>query len=266
MKNSPFLKHCSLFIIHCSLFIVLPLAALAWGASGHRVIGEMSESLLTKKAKKKITALFGNSSVAMMSVWGDMVRSDSTYNHTLTWHYTNLDSGLTRTAFDTVAIKQAGGENVYRVMELTAHLKQHPNDTNMLKMLVHLVQDMHCPMHLARPEDRGGNLIRFQWFGRDTNLHSLWDDGFVDFQKLSYTEYAHHLQRVYPLRKVVFKGDNATILEWAWETYQTTATVYDSRSYVEKPYIYNFKYVSLLEKRLTTAAEHLAAILNHIYN
>jgi len=256
----------SLFIIHCSLFIVLPLAALSWGASGHRVIGEITESLLTEKTRKEVVAIFGNSSVAMMSVWGDTMRSDSTYNHTWLWHYTNLDSGLVRTAFDTIAIKQNSGENVYRVMEITAHLKRHPNDTNMLKMLIHIVQDMHCPMHLARAEDLGGNQIKFRWFGRDTNLHSLWDDGFIDFQKLSYTEYANHLQRVHSLRKVVFKGDNADILNWAWDTYQTTAIVYDSQPYLEKPYIYNFKYSPLLEKRLVTAAEHLAAILNYIYN
>jgi hypothetical protein len=151
-------------------------------------------------------------------------------------------------------------------MALTDHLKQYPNDTNMLKMLVHIVQDMHCPMHLARAEDRGGNLIKFQWFDRNANLHNLWDDIFIDFQKLSYTEHANHLQRIYPLRKVIFKGDKANIFEWAWDTYQTTAMVYDSQSYTEKPYIYNFKYISLLEQQLVTAAEHLAAILNYIYN
>ena len=260
-RHSPF---ATLFTLY--LFTLLPLTAAAWGATGHRTIGEMAESLLTDKAKKEVTAIFGNCSVAMMSIWGDMVRSDSTYNYTNTWHYTNLDSELNRSAFDTLVMKQNNSECVYRVMELTAHLKQYPNDTNMLKMLVHIAQDMYCPMHLARAEDLGGNRIRFQWLGRETNLHSLWDDGFIDFQKLSYTEYANHLRRVYPLRKVVFKGNNADILNWAWATYQTTAIVYDSQPYLGKPYIYNFKYSSLLEKRLVTAAEHLAAILNYIYD
>jgi hypothetical protein len=226
----------------------------------------MSESLLTDKAKQKVIAIFNNSSIAMMSIWGDFARSDSTFNYTHTWHYTNVDGGLTREAFDTLIIQQNSGENVYQVMELTAHLKQNPNDTNMLKMLVHIVQDMHCPMHLGRAEDLGGNRIPIKWFDRTINLHSLWDDIFVDFQKLSYTEYATHLQRVYSLLKLVFDGDNATILDWAWETYQTTEIVYASQVYTEKPYIYNFKYVSLLENRLVTTAEHLAAILNYIYN
>ncbi|MCL2098554.1 MAG: S1/P1 nuclease [Bacteroidales bacterium] len=248
------------------LFTLLPFTAVAWGATAHRAIGEMSESLLTDKAKKEVTAIFGNSSVAMMSIWGDMVRSDTLYDYARTWHYTNLDAELTREAFDTLSVKQNSGEAVYQAMTLTAYLKQNPNDTNMLKMLVHIVQDMHCPMHLGRLEDLGGNRIPIKWFERNTNLHSLWDDIFVDFQKLSYTEYAAHLQRVYPLQEVVFDGNNAIILDWAWETYQTTQIVYDSHTYTEKPYIYNYKYASLLEKRLVTAAEHLAAILNYIYD
>ncbi len=253
-------------IVTLYLFTFLPLTAAAWGASGHRIIGEVAESKLTSKTKKKVEALFGNSSLAMMSNWGDFVRSDSAYSEATDWHYTNLDSGLTRVAFDTLAVKQDAGENIYRVITLTAHLKQHPNDTNSLKMLVHLVEDMHCPMHLGRAGDLGGNRIRIRWLGRSISLHSLWDDPFVDFQKLSYTEFATHLKRVRPLKKVVFKGDEATILDWAWETYQTTGIVYASQPDTGKPYGYNFKYVSLLEKRLVTAAEHLAAILNYIYN
>ncbi|MDR2449423.1 MAG: S1/P1 nuclease [Prevotellaceae bacterium] len=244
---------------------LLPLVASAWGPSGHRIIGEMSETLLGGKVKKKVTAIFGNSSVAMTSNWGDEVRSDSAYDYTATWHYTNIDGGLARAAFDTMALKQDNGQNVYRVVALTAHLKQHPNDTAMLKMLVHLTEDMHCPMHMGRAADRGGNTIHIKWFGRNTSLHSLWDDGLIDFQKLSYTEYATHLRRVYPLRKIKFDGQPATILNWAWETYQTTEALYASADEVGRHYVYNFHHRPVLERSLVRAAEHLAALLNYIY-
>ena len=254
--------------LHIRLIFVLtllPLAASGWGPSGHRIIGEMSETLLRNNVKKKVTAIFGNASVAMMSNWGDEVRSDSAYDYTATWHYTNVDGGLARAAFDTAALKQDNGQNVYRVTALTAHLKQHPTDTAMLKMLVHLIEDMHCPMHLGRAADRGGNTIPIKWFGRNTSLHSLWDDGLIDFQKLSYTEYATHLMRVYHLRKIKFDGRPATILDWAWETYQTAETVYASAGEAGKHYVYNFHHRPLLERSLVRAAEHLAALLNYIY-
>jgi hypothetical protein len=248
-----------------SFTILIPFTAVAWGPSGHRIIGEMSETLLRGRVKKKITAIFGNTSLAMMSTWGDEVRSDSTYDYTETWHYTNLDSGLERAAFDTLATQQDNGQNVFRVIALTAHLKQHPTDTAMLKMLVHLIGDMHCPMHMGRAADRGGNTIGITWFGRRTSLHSLWDDRLIDFQKLSYTEYAAHLMRVNKLRKIKFDGHSGAILDWAWETYQTTEEVYASAEEVGRHYAYNFRYKPLLERSLTRAAGHLAAVLNYLY-
>jgi hypothetical protein len=248
-----------------SFFVLIPFTASAWGPSGHRIIGEMGETLLSGKAKKKVTAIFGNASVAMMSNWGDEVRSDSTYDYTATWHYTNLDGGLERAAFDTLATKQDNGQNVYRVIALTAHLKQHPTDTAMLKMLVHLIEDMHCPMHMGRAADRGGNTISITWFGRRTSLHRLWDDGLIDFQKLSYTEYATHLMRVNTLHKIKFNGQSGAILDWAWETYQATEKVYASAEEAGRHYTYNFRHKPLLEHSLVRAAEHLAAILNYIY-
>ena len=247
------------------VYALIPFTGAAWGPSGHRIIGEMSQHLLDKKVNKKITAIFGNADVAMISTWGDFVRSDPAYDGLERWHYNNLETELNRAAFDTQIVKQDNGENVYRVIALIAHLKQQPNDTNMLKMLVHLVEDMHCPMHLGRPADRGGNSIRINWMGRETNLHSLWDDGLIDFQKLSYTEYARHLLRINKLRKVNFNGQSSLILDWAWQTYQATEMVYDSVDKIGDAYKYNFEYLSLLESRLVTAAEHLAAILNYIY-
>jgi len=245
--------------------LVLPFTMSAWGTSGHRIIGEMSQHLLDKKVNQKITAILGNASVAMISTWGDFIRSDVAYAGTDTWHYTNMSAEYSRAAFDTLVVKQDNGENVYRVIALIAHLKQQPNDTNMLKMLVHLVEDMHCPMHLGRPDDKGGNSIRFRWMGSEINLHNLWDDVLIDFQKLSYTEYAQHLMRTHKLRKVNFAGQHSLILDWAWQTYQATQIVYDSVEKTGNAYSYNFEYQSLLESRLIAAAEHLAAILNYIY-
>ena len=44
-----------------------------------------------------------------------------------------------------------------------------------LKLLVHFMGDLHQPMHIGQREDKGGNTIQVQWFGRGTNLHSVWD-------------------------------------------------------------------------------------------
>ena len=261
MKLINFLR---LIILVCFLALkVFP--AYSWGATGHRIIGEMAETQLTDVAKERINAILGNASIAMVSNWGDEVRSDPAYDYTSTWHYTNIDSGLIRSDFDLVALRLDNGQNIYSVVTLVDYLKQIPNDTAMLKMFIHLVQDMHCPMHLGRSDDRGGNAIRVTWFRSSTNLHSLWDSALIDSQKLSYTEYANHLMRIYPLQKQLFDGKTATILDWAWKVYGNTQIAYDSAKEAVKSYEYIYRYKSLWESSLVDAAEHLAALLNYIY-
>lgn len=48
-----------------------------------------------------------------------------------------------------------------------------------LRFVVHLVGDLHQPLHLGRASDFGGNDFRVTWFGRQTNLHSVWDGSIV---------------------------------------------------------------------------------------
>ena len=54
--------------------------------------------------------------------------------------------------------------------------------------------DIHQPLHVGRPEDRGGNEIKVIFEGRNMNLHSLWDSGMISKQKMDYLEYARYLQ------------------------------------------------------------------------
>src|SRR5947208_9779541 len=48
-----------------------------------------------------------------------------------------------------------------------------------LMFLVHFVGDMHQPLHCADNHDKGGNDLKLDFFGRPTNLHSLWDTGLL---------------------------------------------------------------------------------------
>jgi hypothetical protein len=54
-----------------------------------------------------------------------------------------------------------------------------------LKLLVHFVADLHCPLHASDNADRGGNHVRVEFFGRPTNLHSVWDSRLI--QQAGYT-------------------------------------------------------------------------------
>ena len=145
-----------LIIIACAL---LPVCAYAWGLEGHRIIGEIAQQHLTKKAKKQIVAVLGGSTIAMEANWGDFVKSDTAYRACSPWHYNNFEAGLDRATFDSLAMRQDRGEAVYRIYDLADRLRQNPNDTVALRFLIHIVGDIHCPMHMGRPDDLGGNKI-----------------------------------------------------------------------------------------------------------
>ncbi|MFG6464153.1 S1/P1 nuclease [Roseateles sp. DXS20W] len=49
-----------------------------------------------------------------------------------------------------------------------------------LKWVVHLVGDVHQPLHAGLAADKGGNGVQLRAFGKGSNLHALWDSGLID--------------------------------------------------------------------------------------
>lgn len=243
--------------------LLLPLLAWGYGPSGHYICGEVAQHNISKKTTKRLEGLLNNAEIAMVSNWGDFQKSNPEYRSKSKWHYSNFESGISKAQFMRASMDTTSGQNIYRVMELTEYLKTNPNDTNSLLMLIHIVEDMHCPMHLARANDRGGNKIEIRWFGQKTNLHSLWDDRLIDSQKLSYSEYARHLLRTH--QKEDTKFNKSMIISWAWETYMVTEQIYADQELVKRHYDYIYKYRDIMELQLYRAGTHLAMILDYIY-
>ena len=64
-----------------------------WGQTGHRVVGQIADSYLSKKARNTIREILGTESIAISSNWADFIKSDSTYNYLSPWHYINFKRG-----------------------------------------------------------------------------------------------------------------------------------------------------------------------------
>ena len=242
--------------------LILPQQVGAWSLTGHRIIGQIAESHLKCRTERRVRAILNGADLAMECNWGDFVKSDPHYTNYYNWHFHDIPGGLTRAAFETAAIGRDNGENIYRVQWLIAHLRQEPNDTNMLRMLIHIVGDMGCPMHLGHPEDRGGNDITVQWFGHNTKLHAVWDSELINCQKLSYTEYANHLQNTHTHSNIRYTV--GCEMAWAWETYQLTERIYAHNNTILS-YSYVYEFLPLLNEQLWCTGCRLAAILNYIY-
>ena len=242
------------------------LFANDWGKTGHRIIGEIAERQLTGDVKKVIYDILDGESLASVSTWADEMRSNPNWRPYDKWHYVNLPLDLEYPDADVPE------ENVVTIIErCVAILKSPSSDKEMkkfyLKYLVHLVGDLHQPMHTGRYEDYGGSKIYITFKGRKgsdnkTNLHVLWDTNLIDDFKMSFTEWSTHLQNKYG-REEVKQSD---VLEWTFESHWWARDIYKNTpdgSYLSYDYVY--KYQPVLEKRLYYAGVRLGNLINQIF-
>jgi hypothetical protein len=259
-----------------TLFLLLALCLLVgssgtahtkkpqWGATGHRVVGHIAQQHLSKKAQKAVKRILGNESLAMAANWADFIKSDSTYKYVDQWHYVNLPEG--KTYADITPPK--GGDVVEAIGRLTAELKSGKltpeKERFNLRLLVHFVGDVHQPMHVGRPEDRGGNDVKVRWFSKETNLHAVWDSDLIEFQQLSYTELAESINFTTAEQRKAWQ--QAPVTEWANESSKICNELYRTAKTGDRlSYRYNFDYYKVVEQRLLQAGVRLAGLLNEIF-
>ena len=247
----------------------LPFQSMAWGLLGHRIVGQVAESYLTPKAKAAVLKILGTESMAMAANWADFVKSDSTFNYLDTWHYINVKGGLSKEEFNAVISNDTLTNAYTKINFLVKELKNKKLSQELkviyLKLLIHIVGDVHQPMHVGRPDDRGGNSIKVLWFNTPYNLHSVWDSYFINFQQLSYTEYAESINHVTPALKAAWQKE--PIAEWLYQSYQVAEKLYADITQPDQKlgYDYNFKYLAVLNRQLLKGGVHLAGLLNQIF-
>lgn len=235
-----------------------------WGKTGHRITGKIAEHHLTAKTRRALKDLLGGHSLAFATTFADEIKADRKNARFSPWHYVNYPLGMRyedseKSPYGDLMV---GMETCIRIVKD----KNSPREDRIfyLKMLVHLIGDMHQPMHASRGEDRGGNDIQLQWFGEATNLHRLWDKNLIVSYGMTYTELADELNRV--SRKERKQIQMGTIYDWIHETHELAVTVYNSASSGDKlGYKYAYDYNSLLFQQLQRGGLRMAKVLNELF-
>lgn len=256
-------------LVLLGLFLYLPFCSMAWGVLGHRIIGQIADCYLTKTAKREIYKILGNESVAMTSNWPDFIKSDPTYSYLSPWHYINLKAGLTETALKAYLATDSATDAYTKLNWLTQQLKnknlEQDKKVLYLRLVIHIVGDLHQPLHTGRYEDKGGNKIKVTWFKEPYNLHQVWDERLIDFQQLSYTEYAAAINHTTKAQRKLWQAE--PVSEWIWQSYQLAEKIYSDIKPDEKlGYQYNFKYIASVNEQLLKGGIHLAGLLNEIFS
>jgi hypothetical protein len=162
-----------------SLALLLPTSAQAWGSQGHQVVANLAQAQLSAKAKREVDRLLAQEpgeTLASISTWADEHRSPAT----AAWHYVNFPkNSCTYSAERDCPDGQCVVAAIDRQRDILASNAADEVRLRALKYLVHLVADVHQPLHAGYGEDRGGNSYQLQAFMRGTNLHAFWDSGLI---------------------------------------------------------------------------------------
>lgn len=282
--------------------LVLPFSVMGWSGVGHKVVAHIAYDHLTPEAKKAVDQLTqedGNTYSARSrfvfgSTWADWSRARGDHRFRL-WHYMDLPL-----AAQGMPTKPANPINaVYGINHCQVVLKnpQRPleEQKTSLKLLVHLVGDIHQPLHAvnrfseSHPKgDRGGNSHRIQSATAD-NLHAYWDQGlgrFKPLQKRNATtgvrirQYAEDIQERYPIEHYTNHSGSSeapalqtktpllqTPIEWARESRRLSESfVYQLPEDSRPSKDYHAKGIQIMEERLALAGYRLAHTLNTLYN
>jgi len=182
--------------------LAVPQVAGAWGIEGHETIALIAESYLSPAEHAEVQRLLSlpielNPPATMKdrATWADAYRQSSDAARKLThlWHFVDLEidsPDMTAACFGDHPLPagtdpgwNAPNECVVQKIEEFRRVladKSQPDKARAraLSFLLHLVGDVHQPLHAAeRHDDQGGNLVYVvagsARYG--TNLHSFWD-------------------------------------------------------------------------------------------
>jgi hypothetical protein len=240
--------------------------ALAWGAIGHRITGAIADENLSGVARAQVRLLLGTEDLAEAATWPDDMKSDPApfwQKQASPWHYVTVREG------DAYAPSDAPpeGDAMTALTRFTATLhdpKASLDDRRLaLRFIVHIIGDLHQPLHAGGGDDRGGNDVKVTWFGNQTNLHSVWDSGLIEQRSLSYSEYAGWLSRkITPEQVVAWNVRDPQV--WVAESIALRKTIYPTNPVISWDYAYQHR--AEVDDRLEHAGIRIAAYLNWIFD
>ena len=239
-----------------------------WGTQGHMVVAQVAENNLTPSARKAVKQILKDFSMADIANWADFVKSRPEWAHTKSWHFVDIPDGEDYST----AEHHHEGDIVAAITEMVAVLKKNNSDAvskeNALKFIVHFVGDIHQPLHVGRPEDRGGNDVRINFEGRNSNLHALWDSLMIMKSPMDHIAYAAWLEHgksflppydlpAFAFSTVIAEGMNARV-----DIYNFSQTVDGNIRVTEAYYKRN---IELMNRQLLNGGKRLAQLLNSIF-
>ena len=251
----------------CSL---VSSSVLAWGQVGHRVTGKIAEQYLTPEAKAAFAELFPMESLAEVSSYADENRSNPApfwQKEAGPYHYVTVPDG--KHYHEVGAPKQGDSYtalNKFRAIVLD-DTKSIAERRRALHFIVHIIGDLHQPLHVGNGTDKGGNDVKLSFFWSNSNLHRVWDSGLIDRLQLSYTEWYDWLS-VKITDEQAKRWMEPDPLVWIAESAMLRDGVYpqvEDNKKIRLSWDYLYAHKPTIKRRLSQGGVRIAAYLNEMF-
>jgi len=224
--------------------------AKAWGCEGHQTVALIAKKHLNPRALAMVEKILrenpidptlkrfcpseGLDPMADAATWADDYRERDP--NTAGWHFFDIPRGASQNGIDQFC--SSGGCVVSALAEQVAILRTPGVDpkkrADALRYVIHFVGDIHQPLHCSTNNDRGGNCVPVDYFGKHTkltdaqagayspNLHSVWDVDIVETIAKGETaeEFAAELDGQFHPRMAAWRRLGVNFDDWAWESHQ----------------------------------------------
>lgn len=256
------------FIISILAGMIFSSTMFGWGREGHEAIAKIADNHLQPSAKKKIEKYLGNHSIVYYAKWMDDYRHTDEYKFTTKWHVVTVDETLRYLPTPEV------GDCIYGIDQAVNVLKNYKEHTDStvtvnIKYLIHLVGDMHCPVHIyykGRNQnfkvDFGGRYIKPR---REATIHLVWDECAIQATRIwGLTDWAWELDRLSKKEEKKIMAGNP--IDWLEESADRCLVQFDlaqpgqniAQDFVNEA-------MPLIETQILYAGLRLAEILNELF-
>lgn len=233
----------------------------AWGRLGHQVAGDIAEPHLHSTTRVALRKLIGSESLAAASVWADEMRSDPSQYWQETanpYHYVTVPPGRSYGE-----VGPPGQGDALSALEAFEAVLQD-RDSSLaerqlaLRFSLHIIQDLHQPLHVGNGRDRGGNDILASYRGDTVNLHHVWDTLIVQHGARSRDSWRARLRQWDLLREP--QASDVEPLRWVAESSSLRDRLYPPPHVIDTAYLDRF--LPEAQQRLALAGIRSAAWLN----
>lgn len=251
------------------LLLVLLAApqAEAWSDVAHQAIARVAAERIGNNAERRHRFMMGtaakleDSAAWAEAVIGERPETEAWHEITIPPNATELDMDRDCPVGDCLPTKIREQEGIVRL-----GFKEKPQIIEAFRYLVHLMGDLHQPLHAGYPPGSGGDETAVVYRGRQISLDAFWDEDIFDDADVD--RLAERIRSRISADKAR-EWTRGTLRDWTWDTHLTAVRVAygalpgGATKNLDGPYAEQAR--AAAEEQLAKAAVRLAFILDRIW-